>query len=339
MSQEKSFSEMIQEWACSDLKTIVLPEGGDQRVLRAAKIITAGKIARLTLLGGEGKIRASLAELGLDADEVKIINPQKSDKAEEYAKRFYELRKAKGVTAEQAHELVRDPMYFGTMMVKCGDVDGMVAGAVRRTPDTIRPALQIIKAAKWVDTVSGAFFICKDKRTYLFADCAVVANPDAEQLADIAMSSVHTAGQFGIKPCIAMLSYSTKSSAPGSAGKKVVEATAIAKEKISSRFGSDVPIDGELQFDAAFVPEVAKRKCPDSPVGGRANVFIFPNLEAGNIVYKAVQRFSGANAYGPMLQGLAKPVNDLSRGCSAEDIVATVAITAVQAQDVDTAGK
>jgi len=335
MVNKKSFSQIVQQQARLHFKHIVLVEGGDERTLKAAQIITSEKTARLTLLGDEQEISASLLKLGCAVEAVTIVNPARSEKAGEYARRFYELRKVKGVSVDKAEEVVRDPLYFGTMMVKCGDADGMVAGAVHSTPDTIRPAFQIIKTAEGVGTISGAFFISMGEKTYLFADCGVVENPNVKQLADIALSSALTAKQFGIEPRIAMLSYSTKSSSPSAVGRMMVEAAAIAKQKLQKRFGYDVPVDGELQFDAAFVPEVARRKCPNSPVGGRATVFIFPNLAAGNIAYKAVQRFSGAAAYGPILQGLARPVNDLSRGCIAEDIVATVAITVLQGLDTD----
>jgi phosphate acetyltransferase len=332
MGQQTTFLEQVEQHARTALKHIVLPEGQDDRIQQAVKIITDRKTARLTVLGPDNEIAAALHHLGAGPGAVQIIDPQRSEKSQVYTEKFYELRKHKGITFQQACQIVEDPLYFGAMMVKCGDADGMVAGANHSTPDTIRPALQIIKALPGVRTISGAFFICRDTRTYLFADCGVVENPDVQQLAEIAVATASTALQFGIQPRVAMLAYSTKSHSPSPDAKKVVDATVLAKAEIVRRFGDQVIIDGELQFDAAFAPEVARRKCPDSPVGGRANVLIFPNLLAGNIVYKAVQRFSGADAYGPILQGMAKPVSDLSRGCNAEDVAATVAITAVQAQ-------
>ena len=259
-----------------------------------------------------------------------IIDPATSDKLQGYAATFYELRKAKGMTQDKALEACTDAIHFGMMMLHGDEVDGLVAGAAHSSSDTIRPALQIIKAVKGLKTVSSMFFMCRGEETYLYSDCGLIIDPDAEQLADIAVSTARTAKQFGLTPKIAMLSYSTKGSAGGDGAGKVVQATQLASAKLTEQFDGEFAIDGELQFDAAFVPAVAASKAPASTVKGQGNVFIFPDLGAGNICYKVTQRLGGFSAYGPILQGVAKPVNDLSRGCSAEDIVATVAITAIQ---------
>jgi phosphate acetyltransferase len=241
------------------------------------------------------------------------------------------MRKNKGITPETALEAMKDDVYFGTMLVKTSQVDGLVSGAVHSTPDTIRPALQIIKAAQGIKTVSSMFFMTNTEHTFLFADSGLNQEPDAEQLADIVLSTARTAKQFGIFPKIAMLSYSTKGSAKGAGPDKMLKATELAKAKLQKDFDGEYLIDGELQFDSAFVPKVAAKKCPDSPLKGQANTFIFPDLSVGNICYKLAERLASLNAYGPILQGIAKPVNDLSRGCNSDDIVAAVAITAIQA--------
>jgi phosphate acetyltransferase len=328
--ETKDFSQVILDKAASLYKHIVLPEGEDPRTIEAAKKIADIKMAKLTLLGDEKKIGEGLKKLGANTKEITIINPKTSPKLKEYAEKFYELRKNKGVTPEQALETVKDEVYFGTMMVKTGEVDGLVSGAVHSTPDTVRPALQIIKSAKGLATVSSMFFMTKGDTTLLYADSGLNQDPTAEQLADIVLTTARTAKQFGIVPRIAMLSYSTKGSAKGTGPDKMIKATELAKAKLAKEFNGEYAIDGELQFDAAFVPKVAAKKAPGSPVEGKANVFIFPDLGAGNICYKMTERLGGFAAYGPILQGIAKPVNDLSRGCNSDDIVAAAAITAIQ---------
>lgn len=314
-------------------KTIVLPEGEDDRVIDAAICISAQKIAKVILLGDEVVIKQKFAERNAKGDEFEIINPKTSAKLNEYAELFYELRKEKGVSKEDALAKAQDANYFGTLMMKAGDADGMVSGAAHSTADTVRPALQIIKSSRKDMGVSSFFFMNKDKETYIFADCAIAPNPNEQELANIAMQAAQTAVQFGIKPDIAMLSYSTYGSAKSEMVEKVQKATKIAKEMAQSdEFrGLGINLDGELQADAALVDKVAKLKAPGSSVAGHAKVFIFPDLNAGNIGYKLVQRLGGYEAFGPVLQGLKAPINDLSRGCSAEDIVFTVALTAVQA--------
>ncbi|MCK5001311.1 MAG: phosphate acetyltransferase [Anaerohalosphaera sp.] len=316
-------------------KTVVLPESSDKRILGALPTLVEQNIAKPVLIGNVDRIAEDLKAMGLSLDQVPAVDPCKGEAAEEYAQVFYEIRKYRGVTLEKARQLMADPVYFGTMMVKQGDADGLIAGACHSTADTIRPALQVIKAAVGFKTVSSMFFMCMpDGEIFIFADCALVQNPTSAQMADIAISTAITAHQFGIDPKIAMLSYSTKSSSNSRDAYKVAKATDRARDIASALFGygGAVVIDGELQFDAAFVPEVAALKCPDSPLKGKAKIFIFPDLSSGNITYNAVQRMAKAEAYGPVLQGLAKPVNDLSRGCSIEDVIATAAITAIQAQ-------
>jgi phosphate acetyltransferase len=331
MEPNRDFSKQILEKAAALFKHIVLPEGNDERTIEAAKKITNRKMAKLTILGDEKQIGSALKNMGVSSNDINVINPQTSSKLKDYSEQFYQLRKNKGVTPEVALKTVKDPMYFGTMMVKNNDADGLVSGATHSTPDTVRPALQIIKAAKGIKTVSSVFFMTNNKMTILFADCGLIEDPDAEQIADITLSTARTAKQFGIVPKIALLSYSTKGSAGGDEPAKMIKATKLAKEKLAKEFDGEYLIDGELQFDAAFVPKVAAKKCPDSPIKGQTNVFIFPDLGAGNICYKMTERLAGFNAYGPILQGLAKPVNDLSRGCNSDDIMAAVAITAIQA--------
>jgi phosphate acetyltransferase len=322
MSRSAFITDIIEK-AKNDVRTIVLPEGADERITEAANLIVAEGVARVVVLGDE-----SVA--GRVKDGVTVVNPKTSDKLDEYAQAFYEIRKSKGLTPEQAKEILQNEVnYFGMMMVQCGDADGLVSGAAHSTADTVRPALQIIKGS----FVSSVFFMCVQGTTYVFSDCGLVENPDADQLARIAVSSSLTALSFGIPANTALLSYSTKGSAKSSLVQKVIDATVKAKEILAADY-PDAPVclDGELQLDAAIVPKVPKSKAPDSELAGAARVLIFPDLNAGNIGYKLVQRLAGADAYGPMLQGLNKPVNDLSRGCSAEDVVGLVAITAVQAQ-------
>ena len=323
--------DKIKAKAKANVKRIVLPEGEETRNVQAAIKIAEQGLAKLTLLGDPQKVRETAAGAPLDALE--IIDPKASPKLEAYAQTLYELRKAKGMTIEQAAELVKDPMYYGVMMVKMGDADGLVSGAIHSTGDMLRPALQIIKSKPGIKTVSSCFLMECPNKAYgddgvmVFADCAVNIDPDAEQLASIALGAADSARALaGIEPRVAMLSFSTKGSAKHDLVTKVQEATRIAKELDPS-----LMLDGELQLDAAIVESVGQLKAPGSPVAGKANVLVFPGLEAGNIGYKLVQRLAGAEAYGPILQGIAKPCNDLSRGCSVDDIVATVAITAAQA--------
>ena len=330
-----SYIDKIKEKARSDVKTIVMPETTDKRTLIAASHIIQEGIANIILVGNEEKILDGAGWLDIDLTGVEIVDPSKTDRLEYYAEQLYEIRKAKGMTEEKAREvLLADPLTFGVMMVKCNDADGMVAGACHATADVLRPALQILKTAPGTKLVSGFFIMdvpdCDYgyNGTFLFADCGLNQDPNAEELAAIADTSAKSFKNLvGAKACIAMLSHSTKGSAKHPLVDKMVEATRIAHEQYPN-----LVIDGELQTDAALVPSVAKSKAPGSEVGGKANVLIFPNLDAGNIGYKLVQRLGKAEAYGPMLQGLAKPVNDLSRGCSWEDVVGVVALTAVQAQ-------
>ena len=325
------FFVKLTQRASQHLRTIVLPEGGDARTIEAAATILEMGFAKLVILGDVDTIRDQLSQKGTDLSEVQLFNPKDDPKREEFAQTLYDLRKEKGMTLEKASEVVTDEIYFGTMLVKLGLADGLVAGACHSSADTIRPALQIIKPIPGLRTISSTFFMCLDEEIYLFSDCALVQNPTAAQLCDISIETIKTAFLFGIKPRVALLSYSTKGSGSGEGVDKVARATERTIERAFALFGAAVPVDGELQFDAAFVPSVAQLKCPDSPLKGNANVFIFPDLASGNICYKAVQRLANAEAFGPALQGLAKPVNDLSRGCSAHDIVGTVAVTAIQA--------
>jgi phosphate acetyltransferase len=308
---------------------IVLPEGPDERILRAAEILALRGVAELTLLGDPAQIGQAIDALRLQLDNVRIIDPQRSELREEYAERYFELRKHKGVSMDMARDTIADVSYFGTMMVQLGHADGMVSGAVHTTQHTIRPAFEIIKTRPDTALVSSVFLMCLEDRVLIYGDCAVNPDPDAEQLAEIAISSADTARVFGIEPRVAMLSYSTGESGKGEAVEKVREATRIAGQR-----RPDLVVEGPIQYDAAVDAGVAKTKLPDSDVAGNATVFIFPDLNTGNSTYKAVQRSAGAVAIGPVLQGLNKPVNDLSRGCTVTDIVNTVAITAVQAQCV-----
>jgi phosphate acetyltransferase len=332
MVDENAFLKMILNRAKTSVKRIVLPEGDEERNLAAAAQASRQKLAKLTLLGDAEKIKCSLDNLGADFSDITIINPVKSELYQKFSEDYFRLRKSRGLTIEQARKQLEHPIYFGTMMIKAGLVDGLVAGAIHSTADTVRPALQIIKSAKDIKTVSSLFFMARGETTLLYADCGVVEQPNAAELSDIALTTAITAKQFGMEPRVAMLSYSTKGSAKSDDTQKVVEATKLTQQKIKARFGDSIPVDGELQFDAAYVPKVAAQKCSDSPLKGISNVFIFPDLDAGNIAYKITQRLAGFEAYGPILQGLARPMNDLSRGCSSDDIVATIAITAIQAQ-------
>lgn len=312
---------------------IVLPEGAEIRTLKAAAQILEGKIARITLLGNKSVIEANAAKEGLTLTGARIVDPSTDECRQKYAEMMVELRKSKGLTMEKAYELLNDPLYFGVMMIKAGDADGEVAGAINATGDVLRPAFQFVKTLPGVSVVSGLFFmIFKDKNIgdngmLVFADCAVMPDPEASQLAEIAVTTAASAKAIAnIEPRVAMLSFSTKGSAQHELVDKVVEATRLAKE-----MNPELLIDGEMQLDAALVPEVGQLKSPGSKVAGRANVLVFPGLESGNIGYKLVQRLAGAEAIGPVLQGMAAPINDLSRGCSVSDIVNMVAITSNQA--------
>ncbi len=318
--------ELIQR-AKSNQQHIVLPEGKEERILRAAEILLLRGVAKLTLLGNEEAIRQKIQALGLHLDDINIIDPLQSPLRQQYAESYFKLRQHKGVTYEMAYDTLADSSYFGTMMVHLDHADGMVSGAVHTTQHTIRPAFQIIKTKPGTSIVSSVFFMCLEDRVLVYGDCAVNPEPNAQQLADIAASSADTAMLFHVTPRIAMLSYSTGASGKGEAVNKVREAVRLSKTQ-----RPDLKLEGPMQYDAAIDAGVAKTKLPDSEVAGLANVFIFPDLNTGNNTYKAVQRTSGAVAIGPVLQGLNKPVNDLSRGCTVTDIVNTVAITAVQAQ-------
>ncbi|OZE33396.1 phosphate acetyltransferase [Rhodococcus sp. 05-2254-4] len=323
------FEYQLIHRARADRKHIVLPEGGDDRILRAAGRLLQRQVADLTILGEEGPIRRRASELGVDLDSATVLDPKNCDYAEDFAAEYTELRKHKGMTIDRAREIMADISYFGTMMVHKGIADGMVSGAAHTTAHTIKPSFEIIKTTEGVSTVSSIFLMCLSDRVLAYGDCAVVPDPTAEQLADIAVSSAQTSAQFGIEPRVAMLSYSTGESGSGADVDKVRQATALVRER-----NPELLVEGPIQYDAAIEPSVAASKLPDSDVAGRATVFIFPDLNTGNNTYKAVQRSAGAVAVGPVLQGLRKPVNDLSRGALVEDIVNTVAITAIQAQGI-----
>ncbi|MGB5274892.1 MAG: phosphate acetyltransferase, partial [Flavobacteriaceae bacterium] len=327
----RMFQYNLLKKAKSNKKHIVLPEGLDERILLAAKRLIDANAVDITLLGKPDEIKAKIAQLdlGFDLDKISIIDPTSAPNFEDYAQTLYELRKQKNVNLAMARDLMADVSYYGTMMVYKGDADGMVSGAVHTTQHTIRPALQFVKTVPGVSVVSSVFFMCLENRVTIFGDCAINPNPTAEQLAEIAISSANTSSAFGIEPRIAMLSYSSGSSGEGQDVERVRRATELVREK-----RPDLLIEGPIQYDAAVDLEVAKSKLPHSKVAGRASVFIFPDLNTGNNTYKAVQRETGALAIGPMLQGLNKPVNDLSRGCTVDDIFNTVVITALQAQGI-----
>ncbi len=327
----KMFEYGLLQKARTYRQHIVLPEGEDDRVLTAAEILLRRDVVDITLLGNAHIIMEKISQLGLSMEAVKILEICKTDFFSDYVKTYYELRKGKGVTEEIAKDIMSDVSFFGTMMVHKGDADGMVSGAVHTTQATIRPAFEIIRPKPGCSVVSSVFLMCLKDRVLVYGDCAVNPDPDAKKLAEIAISSAHTAKIFGIDPRVAMLSYSTGESGKGEDVEKVREATKIARE-MARDAGLDLKLEGPIQYDAAVDPEVAKIKMPESEVAGRATVFIFPDLNTGNNTYKAVQRSAGAVAIGPVLQGLNKPVNDLSRGCAVADIVNTVAITAIQAQ-------
>lgn len=329
-----NFIDGIKDRARKEMKKIVLPEASDIRVVTAAATVLKEEYAEVVLVGNEENIRKMAEENGLDIFKAIIVDPLKSEKSKVYAENLYELRKAKGMTLEQAEELIKDEVYYGMMMVKMNDADGLVSGAIHSTSDTLRPALQILKTAPGTKLVSAFFLMvvpdCEygEDGVFVFGDCGLNENPTAEQLAEIAHSSSESFKQLvGKESKVAMLSYSTMGSAKSELTQKVIDATAIVKENYP-----EIKVDGEMQLDAAIVPSVGKSKAPNSEIAGCANTLIFPDLNAGNIGYKLTQRLAKAEAYGPLCQGIARPVNDLSRGCSAEDIAGVVAITAVQAQ-------
>ena len=328
-----NFLEQICERAKKDIKTIVLPESEDIRTIQAAAMVQERGIANIILVGVPEKINALAG--GLDISKCRIVNPGTYEKFDEYVNAFYELRKDKGMTEEKSKELMLDPVFFGMMMVKQGKADGLVSGAAHSTADTLRPALQILKTAP--DTKLVSTFVVMDvpnceygeNGVFVFSDCGLNQNPNSEELSEIAISTAKSFKQIiGKEPKVAMLSYSTYGSAKAEEVDKVRNAANLVKEK-----APDLAVDGEMQFDAAIVPAIAKSKAPGSNVAGTANTMIFPDLQAGNIGYKLVERLAKAEAYGPICQGMAKPVNDLSRGCKAEDIVGVIAITCVQAQE------
>lgn len=326
----RMFQYQIVKRAKEKKKHIVLPEGGDDRILMAADMLVKQQVVNITLLGIKENIiaAANRLNLSLDFEKIQIIDPATSDKYDEYVETLMELRKSKNLQKEMARDLMLDVSYFGTMMVYKGDADGMVSGALHTTQHTIRPALQFVKTKKGINTVSSVFFMCLPNRVAIFGDCAVNPNPTSEQLAEIAISSAETSIMFGIEPKIAMLSYSSGTSGEGEDVNKVRRATEIVRER-----RPDLKVEGPIQYDAAVDPSVGKKKMPNSQVAGQASVLIFPDLNTGNNTYKAVQRETGALAIGPMLQGLNKPVNDLSRGCTVDDVFNTVVITAIQAQE------
>ena len=330
-----SFIDGLKDKAKQNIKTIILTESEDKRVLEAAQKVKKQGFANIILIGNEEDANKLAKENNIDISGIPVINPETSDKFDEYANAFYELRKAKGMTEDKAREMLKDNMYFGTMMVKMGDADGLVSGACHSTANTLRPALQILKTAPGTKLVSAFFLMVVPNCNYgengifIFGDSGLVENPTADELSEIAISSSKSFEQLtGKESKVAMLSYSTYGSAHSELTEKVVEATKLLKEKMPNLI-----CDGELQLDAAIIPEINASKAPGSPLKGEANTLIFPNLDAGNIGYKLVQRLANAEAYGPLCQGIAKPVNDLSRGCNSDDIVGVVAITAVQAQE------
>jgi len=327
----KMFEYALMERASEDRQRIVLPEGTCERILKAADILLRRGVAELTILGREEDVRYRAAACGLDLTWVEVIDPQTSPMLDPFVQEYLVLRRHKGIIEDIARDRMSDPTYFGTMMVHKGYADGMVSGAMNTTAHTVTPAFEFIKAKPGFTIVSSVFLMCLRDRILVYGDCAVNPNPNSQQLAEIALSSAETARTFGIEPIVAMLSYSTGASGKGEDVERIVEATEIAQRMITER-GLDVVLEGPLQYDAAIDPEVARTKLPGSRVAGKATVFVFPDLNTGNNTYKAVQRAAKAVAIGPILQGLNKPVNDLSRGCTVDDIVNTVAITAVQAQ-------
>ena len=321
------FETLLYQKAAQKPKTVVLPESDDDRILKACDILLRSNAVGITLLGDKGQISQRASELGLNLDKADIINPANSELLEEFATTLYELRKSKGMELAQAKELIKDRTYFGTMLVYKGLASAMVSGASTTTAQTIRPALQFIKTKPGVTSVSGSFIMCANGQIHFYADCAIMPNPSPSDLAGVAIATAATAREFGFEPKVAMLSYSTGDSGSGPSVDAIIEATKILKELDPS-----LDVEGPIQFDAAIDPVVAAKKLPNSKVAGNANVFIFPDLNCGNICYKAVQRTANALAIGPILQGLNKPINDLSRGCLVEDIVNTVLISAIQGE-------
>ncbi len=327
------FIDDVIQQARKNPGTIVLPEPEDDRTLQAADTIEDQGIAKVILVGDDQMIADKLQTLGISRS-FEVVNPSKASWLDDFTQQFHDMRKAKGMTPDQARQTILEPIPHGIMMLHTGRGDGLVAGAIHSTGDTLRPALQILRTAPGSSLVSSFFFMALPDTTYIFADCALVEDPTAEQLAEIALASAESAYAFGFDPCVALLSYSTKGSAKSHRTEKVIEATRMAQEKAAERFPAEmnVRIDGELQADAALVEKVGASKAPDSPVAGKAKVLIFPDLDSANIAYKLVQRLGGADAYGPVIQGIRLPVNDLSRGCSVDDIVGVTAVTVVQAQ-------
>ena len=322
----RKFIDDIKEKARQSPKIIVYPEGAEERILKGAEQIVKEGIAKPVLLGSEEEIKKKAQETGVNLEGMRIISPFNYERFDECVNAFYELRKHRGVTPEKAREIMHDATYFGTMLVQIGEADGLISGSTHSTADTVRPALQIIKTHEKFHKVSSFFFMLLNDKLLMFADCAVMIDPDAKDLAEIAIDTANNARKFGIEPRVAMLSFSTKGSAKHPFVDKVKEATAIVKDKMP-----DLAVDGEMQVDAALVPEICERKCKGCALHGDANVLIFPDLQSANVAYKLVERLAKANAIGPILQGLRKPVNDLSRGCSVQDVVDVTAITAVEA--------
>ena len=333
--QQTTFLQNLIKKAQSDVKTIVLPEGEDKRILQAAHIIADLKAAKIIILGNVNEIKEHFAQNNWSMEGIEVLEPEKSEKLFQYAQMFYEMRKEKGISPEDAHKQMTNYNYFGTMMIKAGDADGMVSGANHSTADTVRPALQIIKSKKKGRSVSSAVVIVANDEPFIFSDCAIIIDPTAQELADIAIDAAETAMSFGIDPKVALLSFSTKGSAKGEKVDKVTEALKLAQQQLQTAEyqNSPIKVDGELQLDAAVDSIVAAKKAPMSEVAGKARVLVFPDINAGNIGYKLCQRLGNNEAYGPILQGLNAPVNDLSRGALVEDIVGMIAITCLQAQN------
>lgn len=326
----EKFLQTVKEHARANPQKIVLPEGFEPRIIQAAAAMHKEKIAIPILIGNPAEITKTAQELKVNLKDIEIVDPATSEHTQKFAEKFFQMRKKKGITEKEAAETVLKVNYFGTMMVEMDYADGMISGTTWSTADTIRPALQIIKTKEAFHKVSGFFFMILENKLLLFADAAVTIDPNSRELADIAIDTAETAKRFGIQPRIAMLSFSTNGSAKHPDVDKVKEATAMVKH-----FAPNLPVDGEMQVDAALVPEVCERKFPASQIKGDANILIFPNLAAANIAYKLVERLAHARAVGPILQGLKKPINDLSRGCNYEDIVNLAAITTIEAQELD----